>query len=237
VSVIDGSSPSSGIAGATGWFARTGSTVAPWRGSPARRPRRAPVLLRSNKHCPVARPRLARLPKPNRTIILGRDSPAFRIRITIQDSRSVGYGLSNRREQVAAADATGPQRAGVRSEPAPGSVRRCSAPKVSELLEAAEEDLIAFYASPPEHWTKVPSTNPLERINKEIGRRTDIVGIFLNDQAVIRLAGALLSQQNDEWLVQRRYLSVESMALTLAESPEPTPPEQPGDEVPSVTAP
>jgi putative transposase len=109
------------------------------------------------------------------------------------------------------------------------------APKVCELLEEAEEDLIAFYAFPREHWTKLRSTNPLERVNKEIGRRTDVVGIFPNDQAVIRLAGALLSKQNDEWLVQRRYLSVESMALILAE-PEAT--EQPPaeQEVPSLTA-
>jgi putative transposase len=90
------------------------------------------------------------------------------------------------------------------------------APKVCGLLEEAEEDLIAFYHLPPEHWTKLRSTNPLERVNKEIGRRCDVVGIFPNDASVIRLAGALLSEQNDEWLVQRRYLSVESMALILA---------------------
>ena len=90
------------------------------------------------------------------------------------------------------------------------------APKVCRLLEDAEEDLIAFYAFPTEHWTKLRSTNPLERVNKEIGRRTDVVGIFPNDAAAIRLAGALLSEQNDEWLVQRRYLSVESMQLVLS---------------------
>jgi putative transposase len=89
------------------------------------------------------------------------------------------------------------------------------APKVCRLLEEAEEDLIAFYAFPSEHWTKLRSTNPLERVNKEIGRRSDIVGIFPNDASVIRLAGALLIEQNDEWLVARRYLSAESMALIL----------------------
>jgi transposase-like protein len=111
------------------------------------------------------------------------------------------------------------------------------APKVCELLEAAEEDLIAFYAFPPEHWTKLRSTNPLERVNKEIGRRTDVVGIFPNDASVIRLAGALLSEQNDEWLVQRRYLSVESMALVLAAEQPGSPEHHDTDqEVHSLTA-
>jgi putative transposase len=85
-------------------------------------------------------------------------------------------------------------------------------PKVAELLEAAEEDLLAFYRFPAEHASKLRSTNPLERVNREIGRRTDVVGIFPNDASLIRLAGMLLIEQNDEWLVARRYLSQESLA-------------------------
>lgn len=91
------------------------------------------------------------------------------------------------------------------------------APKVSELLIDAEEDLLAFYRFPAVHWSKLRSTNPLERVNREIGRRADVVGIFPNDAAAIRLAGALLIEQNDEWLVGRRYLSEESLALVLGE--------------------
>jgi transposase-like protein len=82
------------------------------------------------------------------------------------------------------------------------------APKVCRLLEEAEEDLIAFYAFPREHWTKLRSTNPLERVN--------VVGIFPNDASAIRLVGALLIEQNDEWLANRRYLSAESMTLILS---------------------
>ena len=89
------------------------------------------------------------------------------------------------------------------------------APKVAELLEEAEEDLVAFYAFPAEHWPKLRSTNPLERVNREIGRRSDVVGIFPNDAALLRLAASLLIEQNDEWLVGRRYLSEHSMALVL----------------------
>ncbi len=84
----------------------------------------------------------------------------------------------------------------------------------------AEPDLLGFYALPREHWSKLRSTNPLERVNREIGRRTDVVGIFPTDQAAIRLAGALLIEQNDEWLVGRRYLSAESLALVLVDEDE-----------------
>jgi len=89
------------------------------------------------------------------------------------------------------------------------------APKVAELLAEAEEDLLAFYRFPEAHWPKLRSTNPLERVNREIGRRSDVVGIFPNDASAIRLSGALLIEQNDEWLVSRRYLSEESLALVL----------------------
>ncbi len=92
---------------------------------------------------------------------------------------------------------------------------RGTVPKVAELLEDAEEDLLAFYRFPAPHWPKLRSTNPLERVNREIGRRSDVVGIFPNDASAIRLAGALLIEQNDEWLVARRYLSAESIALVL----------------------
>jgi putative transposase len=98
------------------------------------------------------------------------------------------------------------------------------APKVAGLLDQAEDELLAFYSFPREHWPKLRSTNPLERVNKEIGRRSDVVGIYPNDQALIRLAGMLLIEQNDEWLVQRRYLSDHSIRLVLsdARSPENT---------------
>jgi putative transposase len=83
------------------------------------------------------------------------------------------------------------------------------------MLEDAEPDILAFYAFPAAHWRKLRSTNPLERFNKEVGRRTDVVGIFPNDRALIRLAGMLCIEQNDEWLVGRGYLSAESISLVL----------------------
>jgi putative transposase len=92
---------------------------------------------------------------------------------------------------------------------------RTHAPKVARLLEDAEAGLLAFYGFPAEHWSKLRSTNPLERVNRKIGRRSDVVGIFPNDAALLRLAGMLLLEQNDEWLVGRRYLSETSMTLVL----------------------
>jgi len=71
------------------------------------------------------------------------------------------------------------------------------APKVARLLDESADDLLGFYQFPREHWPKLRSTNPLERVNKEIGRRSDVVGIYPNDAALIRLAGMLLVEQND----------------------------------------
>ena len=84
-------------------------------------------------------------------------------------------------------------------------------PRAVELLEQAEEEILAFYDFPPEHWRQIYSTNPLERLNKEIKRRSAVVGIFPNRQSVIRLIGSLLAEQNDEWLVGRHYFSEASM--------------------------
>jgi putative transposase len=88
--------------------------------------------------------------------------------------------------------------------------------KVAAMLEDAEADILAFYAFPASHWRKLRSTNPLERFNREVGRRTDVVGIFPDDQSLVRLAGMLCIEQNDEWLVGRGYLSAESISLVLA---------------------
>jgi transposase-like protein len=90
-------------------------------------------------------------------------------------------------------------------------------PKVAAILADADEDVLAFYSFPPDHWRKLRSTNPLERLNREIGRRTDVVGIFPDDASLIRLATMLCIEQNDEWLVGRRYLSAHSMEPLLEE--------------------
>src|SRR4051794_18366753 len=108
------------------------------------------------------------------------------------------------------------------------------APKVAQLLLDAEEDLLGFYKFPREHWSKLRSTNPLERVNREIGRRTDVVGIFPDDRSLIRLAGMLLIEQSDECLVARRYLSQESLS-TILDRDDHTPKDQ-IKEVPALSA-
>src|SRR5262249_27403075 len=92
-------------------------------------------------------------------------------------------------------------------------------PHAVALLEEAEEEVLTFYDFPAEHWRQIYSTNPLERLNKELKRRSAVVGIFPNRAGVLRLLGALLMEQNDEWLVGRHYFSETSMHKVLQPPP------------------
>ena len=88
-------------------------------------------------------------------------------------------------------------------------------PKLATLMDDSEHDVLAFMAFPAQHRTKLHSTNPLERLNKEVKRRADVVGIFPDEKSIMRLIGAVLLEQNDDWQLQHRYMQLEAMAELL----------------------
>jgi putative transposase len=92
-------------------------------------------------------------------------------------------------------------------------------PKLGAMMDASRDDVLAYMDFPREHWAQISSTNPLERVNKEIKRRSDVIGIFPNDDAIIRLVGALMLEQNDEWAVARRYMALETLARIVDDAP------------------
>jgi putative transposase len=96
---------------------------------------------------------------------------------------------------------------------------RTKFPKLAELMDEAEADVLAFMSFPKAHRVQIHSTNPLERVNAEIKRRTDVVGIFPNEAAITRLVGALLLEQNDEWQLQRRYMALEPLRALADNQP------------------
>lgn len=85
--------------------------------------------------------------------------------------------------------------------------------KLAELMDGSCDEVLAYMSFPREHWPQIASTNPIERVNREIKRRADVVGIFPNAAAVVRLVGALMLETNDEWAVSRRYMTLETLGV------------------------
>jgi transposase-like protein len=108
-------------------------------------------------------------------------------------------------------------------------------PEAAELLDEAAHDILAFTDFPKAIWRQIWSNNPQERLNKEIRRRTDVVGIFPNREAIIRLVGALLGEQNDEWSVTRRHMSLDIISAVLATGNHTNTPALPGKEAATET--
>lgn len=99
-------------------------------------------------------------------------------------------------------------------------------PKLGAFMGDAEADVLAYMAFPAQHRTKLHSTNPLERLNKEVKRRADVVGIFPNEESIVRLIGAVLLEPNDEWQLQHRYMQVEAMDDLIPSTTEEEKPRQ-----------
>jgi transposase-like protein len=109
-------------------------------------------------------------------------------------------------------------------------------PKLGSLMDESEHEVLAYMGFPPQHRAKLHSTNPLERLNKEVKRRADVVGIFPSEQAILRLIGAVLLEANDEWQLQQRYMQVEAMAELLPPLIEGEATPSPPSEVPPQAA-